>query len=61
MIVFTECYNCAPICRIALESYHKHHDFPVYVFGRKKDFEMLGDIGNHKNTYKRIFEDSVMH
>lgn len=50
MYIFTECFNCAPIAKYALSSFHKHHDLQVYVYGTKKDFEQLGDIAKHNNT-----------
>ena len=48
--IFTEIINCGLIGRVSLESFHKHHDLKVHVFGTKEDFRQLGDIADHQNN-----------
>ncbi len=48
--IFTEAYNCGKITRIALESFHRHHDLKVHVFGTLQDFEDMGPVADHHNT-----------
>jgi hypothetical protein len=54
--IFTECYNCGEILKKSLETFYKYHNFKVHIFGKKEDFEKLGDIKNHPNN---IFEDET--
>lgn len=54
IFIFTECYNCGDILKKSLESFHNYHDLKVHIFGKKDDFERLGEIKHHPNN---IFED----
>lgn len=56
LYIFTECYNCGVILKPTLESYHKHNNYPVHIYGKKDDFEQLGEIKNHPNN---IFIDET--
>jgi hypothetical protein len=40
-LIFTEIFNCAKIGAIAIESFHKHHDLFLTVFGTSEDFSEL--------------------
>ncbi len=57
--VFTEIVNCAEIGKIAIESYLRHHHYPVYVFGDRKDFESLGELAYHKLVNKFEIDDVI--
>lgn len=48
--IFTEIVNCGEVGRIALTSFHKHHDEVVYIFANKQDILDLGEIANHPNN-----------
>lgn len=50
LFVFTEIINCGPVGRIMLESYHRHHNYPITVYTTAADFEQLGEIGKHENN-----------
>lgn len=58
--IFTEAVNCGKIARIALESFHRHHDLQVHIFGTDQDFNEMGDIVNHKNSFPIVIDDPVM-
>lgn len=57
--IFTEAVNCGRITRIALESFHRHHDLKVHVFTTLMDLPDLGPIANHPNTLLEIIDVSV--
>lgn len=42
VFIFTEAYNCGLILKKCLESFFKHHDANIHVFGRRDDFEEMG-------------------
>lgn len=48
--IFTIAVNCGKIARVALESFHKHHDRYVNVFGTAADFHAMGEIVNHPHN-----------
>jgi len=50
VLVFTEIIGCAEVGKVAIESFHKHHDHKLVIFATKKDIEQLGDIATHKNN-----------
>lgn len=50
LYIFTECYNCGVILKPTLESYHRYNNYPVHIYGKKDDFEQLGEIKNHPNN-----------
>jgi hypothetical protein len=45
--VFTEAHNCGLILKKCLNTFHKHHDIKVTVFGTPKDFEELDPHPNN--------------
>lgn len=47
VFIYTEIVSCGKIGKIALDSFHKYHDYPVHVYGTKEDF---GWITQHKNN-----------
>lgn len=47
IFVFVIAYNCGIIVNKCLESYHKHHDEPIHIFGKAGD---LKDIYEHENN-----------
>lgn len=47
IFIFTEIANCGKIGKVALDSFHKYHNYKVYVYGTKKDFDILSP---HKNN-----------
>lgn len=47
IFIYTEIVNCGKIGKIALDSFHKYHDYPVHVYGTKEDFAW---ILPHKNN-----------
>jgi len=55
--IFTEIVNCGKIGKIALDSFHKHHDYKVHVYGTKSDFE---NISHHKNNVLIEVEDNIL-
>lgn len=55
VFVFTEIIRCGLIGKIALKTYHMHHDRPVHVFGRKEDFAYLDP---HPNTIVHELDES---
>ncbi len=55
--IFTEIVNCGKIGKIALDSFHKYHDYPVHIFGTKDDFTW---INPHKNNIFIEVEQSVL-
>lgn len=64
ILIFTEAYNCGLVLKKCLESFHKHHNKKVTIFGTPEDFKhltphdnnILYDISNFTdiiNGYKR--------
>lgn len=49
-VIFTEAFNCGKITKVALESFHRHHDKEVIIFGTEQDFNELGNIRDHVNN-----------
>ncbi len=45
--IFTEIVNCGKIGTIAIDSFHKHHNHAVHIYGTKTDFKLLKP---HKNN-----------
>lgn len=41
IFIWTEAYNCGEILQPMLDSYLKHHDIPINVFGTKEDLSLL--------------------
>ena len=48
--IFTEIYKCAPVGRIMLESYLKHHNIPINVFIDAESIPELGSLQSHPNV-----------
>lgn len=46
-LIFTEGFNCGEILKVALDSFHKHHNLKVHVFGTPADF---AHITPHENN-----------
>lgn len=46
-LIFTEGFGCGKILKIALRSFHQHHDLKVHVFGLPEDFEQLDPHHNN--------------
>lgn len=40
-LIFTEGFGCGKILKVALDSFHAHHDLKVFVFGTQEDFSIL--------------------
>ena len=56
--IFLICYNCGLIANKCLESYHKYHNHPIHIFGKKSDFS---NIDNHKNNvFIDLSDDEVL-
>lgn len=62
-LIFTEGFGCGKILKVALDSFHKHHNLKVFVFGTPEDFSQLTPNENNvlidcsrseyvKNLYK---------
>lgn len=45
--IYTEIINCAKIGKIAIDSFHKHHNYPLHIYGTREDFLL---IPFHKNN-----------
>lgn len=50
LFVFTEIIGCAEVGKVAIESFHKHHDHLLHIFATKEDIKELGEIATHKNN-----------
>lgn len=50
LFVFTEIIGCGEVGRIALESFHKHHNHKVHIFSTEEDYKALGPIADHENN-----------
>jgi len=56
--IFMIAYNCGTILNKCLESFHKHHDCKVHIFGTYKDFKQLE---KHKNNeYIELSADDML-
>jgi len=55
--IFTEIVNCGKIGRIALDSFHKYHNYKVHIFGTKADFEWI--IPNANNVFAEVDDEIV--
>lgn len=60
VFVFTEIIGCAEVGKIALESFHKHHDHKVHIYTTEQDIKDLGDIGNHPNNVFIVVSQQVV-
>jgi hypothetical protein len=45
--IFTEIVGCGKIGRIALDSFHKYHNYKVFVYGTKDDFKYIKENKNN--------------
>jgi hypothetical protein len=50
--IFTEIVNCGKIGRIALDSFHKYHNYKVFIYGTKEDFKLI--IPNKNNIFIEV-------
>lgn len=50
VFVFTEIIGCAEVGKVALESFHRHHDHKVHVYTTEQDIKDLGEIAGHHNN-----------
>ena len=58
VFVFCIAYNCGLILNKCLDSFHKHHDCKVHIFGTYKDFKQLN---KHKNNeYIELSADDTL-
>jgi hypothetical protein len=55
--IFTEIVGCGKIGRIALDSFHKYHDYKVHIYGTKTDFEQI--IPHANNIFIEVTEDII--
>jgi len=49
-LIFTEAFGCGKILKVALKSFHEHHNRHVHILGTQKDFDDLGEIKEHPNN-----------
>lgn len=54
IFIYTEIVNCGKIGKIALDSFHKYHDYPVHVYGTKEDFAWI--LPHHNNRFVEVDE-----
>lgn len=54
VFIFTEIVRCGLIGKLAMKTYHKYHDHPVHIFGRKEDFT---HIDEHPNNVLHELDD----
>lgn len=52
--IFTEIVGCGKIGKIALDSFHAHHNLPVHIYGTAEDFTHI--TPNSNNTFIEISE-----
>ena len=57
IFIFTIAYNCGVILKKCLDSYHKYHDKPIHIFGKKEDFNGLTE---HKNNVFIDLSDDII-
>lgn len=57
LYIFTEIVNCGKIGKIALDSFHKHHNRKVHVFGTNSDFKI---ITPNKNNILIEVDDKIL-
>jgi len=50
LMIFTEIIGCAEVGKIAIKSFHLHHNDQLHIFATKADIDELGDIATHKNN-----------
>lgn len=50
--IFTEIVNCGKIGKIALDSFHKYHNYKVHVYGTKDDFKWI--VPNDNNIFIEV-------
>lgn len=55
--IFTEIVNCGKIGKIALDSFHKYHNYKVHIYGTKEDFEY---IDTHPNNVFIEIEANIL-
>jgi len=58
IFIFAIAYNCGKILNKCLESFHKHHDAKIHIFGTHKDFKQV--IKNKNNEYIEISGDNFI-
>jgi hypothetical protein len=55
--IYTEIANCGKIGRIAIDSFHKYHNYKVHVYGTKEDFKW---IKKHNNNVFIELENNII-
>lgn len=55
--IYTEIVNCGKIGKIALDSFHKYHNYKVHVYGTKADFDL---ITHHDNNIFIEVEENIL-
>jgi len=45
--IFTEIVNCGKIGNIAIDSFHKYHNYKVHIYGTKEDFKWINKNVNN--------------
>jgi len=52
--IFTEIVGCGKIGKIAIDSFHRYHDIPIYIYGAKEDFVHIKE--NKNNNFIEVNE-----
>lgn len=60
VFVFTEIIGCAEVGKVALQSFHKHHDHKVHIYTTEQDIKDLGDIAGHHNNVFIVVPQQVV-
>ncbi len=55
--IFTEIVHCGKIGKIAIASFHKHHNHKIHIWGTKDDFELLEP---HENSVYIEVDQSII-
>ncbi len=58
IFIFSIAYNCGKVVNKMLDSFHKHHDQQIYIFGTKKDFESI--TPNKNNILIKLDSDYIL-
>ena len=51
-LIFTEIIGCGKIGKIALDSFHKYHNYPVHIYGTAEDFKFI--TPNENNIFIEV-------
>ena len=45
--IYTEIVNCGKIGKIAIDSFHKYHNYKIHIYGTKEDFKWIEKNDNN--------------